>query len=250
MRLAALLIASLLSLVPVTCAGAADVSVAVASNFRETLLKLQPLFEEASGHRLIISAGSTGLLYAQIRQGAPFEVLLAADRETPAALAAAGLVTTDNIATYAQGRLALVSRTCPNGVAQLPVRESPVRIAIANPRVAPYGRAASAALARLHQDASSPPQIAQATNVAAAYAVFVSGAVDAALVANSLLVNAPASSCRASEIPAQWHPPLDQDVALLKRAEQNPAARAFLEFLLSAPAQRLIAQNGYGTQSP
>ncbi len=221
--------------------------VAVASNFRSTLVDLAPEFERSSGHTLKIVAGSTGLLFAQIVQGAPYDVFLAADEERPLAAIEAGAALQASRFVYASGRLALLVRDCDAGAAGPDVflRDS-LRIAIANPKTAPYGRAASSVISALAPGGKFSGQLARSANVAAAYAALRSGAVDAALVSQSLLYDSEIGpACSRWLVPENLHAPLRQSAVILNHGRENAAAKAFMAFLASAESTSRIRERGY-----
>jgi molybdate transport system substrate-binding protein len=216
-------------------AAAEEVAVAVASNFLSTAERLAGAFEAETGHVVTLSNGSTGLLFAQIENGAPFDVFLAADELRPRRLRAAGRAL--DTMTYAIGQTAIVSR--------MPVtRETAAEVfngktvALADPTVAPYGQAATHAMERLGLDTASfrPVMVA---NVGQVGAIFATGNADLAFVAASQVsrVNAP-FELRLDGIA----PDIRQDAALLSGTE---AARAFWAWLGGTRSAGLIAADGY-----
>jgi molybdate transport system substrate-binding protein len=230
-------------------AAADTATVAVAANFLAPFEALRASFEDASGHRLAAAAGSTGQLYAQIANGAPFDALLAADQEHPERLAAAGLADGTARFTYAVGKLALFTRSrerfAPLGVDTL--RRSDFRwLAIANPALAPYGAAAEQTLRALGVWEAVEPRIVRGQNVAQTFAMAETQNADLALVALSQVLTYQGTADY-FEIPDHLYAPLRQDAVLLERGHANAAARDFLEFLQSAAAVRLIESFGYGT---
>ena len=219
---------------------AAEIRVAVASNFKAVLQTLAPAFREATGHTLILSAGSTGLLFAQISQGAPYDVFVAADRERPQRLIEAGVALGPKPMVYAKGRLVLVFRD------GLPKSDPPsltaiATLSIANPRTAPYGRAAEQALTRL--DPPKSLRIAKAGNIAGVAAALRSGAVDAGFTALPLVT--PDDRARAWVVPADWHSPIEQTAVILKRARDPDAAKAFRDWLIAPETGAKIRTMGY-----
>lgn len=225
---------------------AGEVRVAVATNFAATLAELAPGFERSTGHRLIASAGATGQLYAQILRGAPHDVLLAADRERPRLLVESGHAVADSLFVYARGRLALCStrHDAASVSPELFLAVSGRRVVIANPKLAPYGRAARAWLDRL----SGPkPAVVLGGNVGQAFAVMASGNVDAGIVALAQALTAeraagvPASlSCRGIDAD-----PIPQAAVQLTSAADSTAASALLAYLRSDAARTLMATSGY-----
>lgn len=228
-------------------AQAATVRAATASNFVVTLQALSAAFEEETGHSIEVLAGSTGTLFAQIKQGAPFDMFLAADTKRPELLEGDGLIAPGSRATYARGQLALLvpgSDLRPQrGQSQVVslLRANPRwRIAIANPQLAPYGLAAQQVLQRL---GGSMTRLAYGQNVAQAYALVRSGNAQAGLVAWSQIYRLPAQGTW--PIPASLHDPIDQDMVILKRAARNRAAKALHAFLLSDKTVNVLRATGY-----
>lgn len=246
------LLAVLLALaVPPRSAGAAEALAAVAANFADTLAALRPVFTEATGHRLETTIGATGKLYAQIRAGAPFDLLLSADAETPAELESAGLAVPGSRFTYAYGRLVLWSAD-PHRIGadgRTALRAPDLRhVAIANPRLAPYGAAARAALKRLGLWTRLEDRIVLGQNVGQAQALAATGNAELAFVALSAATTTNRGSHWA--VPPDLYPPIRQDAALLRAGADNPAARAFLDFLKTPGARAVIARHGYGLDPP
>lgn len=233
-------------------ARAGEVLVAVAANFAEAVEQLRPGFERATGHRLVATTGSTGKLYAQIRAGAPFQVLLAADAKTPALLEAEGAAVAGTRFTYAIGRLVLWSRA-PGVVAgdgARTLREGRFRhLAIANPDLAPYGVAAREVLQATGTWDALRPRIVMGQNIGHAHALVASGAAELGFVALSALKDprAPAGGS-AWEVPASLHAPLQQDAVLLNPGRGRPAATALLAYLRSPAARAVIEAQGYGVE--
>lgn len=222
-------------------AEAAILRVAVASNFRATLLALQPSFEDGTGIEIAISTGSTGLLAGQIRHGAPFDVLLAADSATPERLLADGYGAGAPF-VYAVGRIVVV---LPDGTGgdHVPALHGAKRIAIANPRTAPYGRAAVEVLGRLGIDKTVEGRLIHARNVNAVLATVESGAAEVGFVAASALIDQPKRAHWVPD-PATYTPLAQKAMALNGRTE----AAAFLSFLRSAEARAVIMAHGYGIE--
>lgn len=228
---------------------AESATIAVAANFLAPLEALEPLFEEATGHELVLVAGSTGQLYAQIVNAAPFDVLLSADAEHVERLVADGLAEAPTRSTYAVGRLALWTRDgerfAPLGVETL--RRSDYRwLAIANPELAPYGLAAQQTLTKLGLWDSLKARIVRGQSIAQTFAMAETRNADLALVAFSQALSYQGVADY-FEIPSELHAPLRQDAVLLTRARDNAAARAFVEWLRSPPAAEVIASFGYTT---
>ncbi|MBK0398839.1 molybdate ABC transporter substrate-binding protein [Limibaculum sp. M0105] len=238
-----------LAFLPVA-APAGESRVAVATNFLDAAEALAIGFETETGHRLSFTAGATGKLYAQIVEGAPFDVFLAADQARPERLVAEGLAEEGSQFTYATGRLALWSaeagRVGADGSVTL--AEGDFRaLAIANPDLAPYGVAASETLGNLGLWEALTPKIVMGQNIGQTLALVATGNAELGLVALAAL-QAPGQSLGGSawEVPLELHSPIRQDAVLLTRGHDNQAARAFLEYLQSPGARGLIASFGYG----
>ena len=232
------LIVALLLLVLPRTAAAGEVAVAVASNFLTTAEELAQKFEADTGHTVTMSHGATGQLYAQIDAGAPFDVFLAADAKRPELLVQSGRAS--DTGTYALGKLVLVgsSDIARDSASEVVVGRT---VALADPTVAPYGLASTAAMERLKLDTATFRPVLVA-NVGQVATVFASGNADFAFVsaAQVPLLN-PSSALELDGL----HPSITQDAALLTRAQNNPAAAAFWNWLFSNNATSLIARSGY-----
>lgn len=232
-------------------ARADEVRVAVAANFLEPLKSLYAAFQQASGHSLGITPGSTGQLYAQIANGAPFDVFLSADDEHPKRLVKEGVAIGDSRFTYAVGRVVLWSSEA--GVvgedAKTTLREGKFRhLAIANPETAPYGRAAKQALEKLQLWRSVEAKIVRGENIAQTLQMISTGNAELGFVALSQVARrgkVPEGSRWL--VPADLHEPIRQDAVLLESASGNDAAKRLLEFLRSEEALRAIRGFGYET---
>ncbi len=262
-RLVIVLLASLplgfLSAVPPAAASEPRVvTVAVASNFKIAADALADAFENASGHRVRLSAGSTGKLYAQIVNGAPFDVFLAADVERPRLLAESGPGIEASRFTYATGSLVLwfadpatAGRVCRDLLHDLlrELRDGGLdgRLAIANPELAPYGRAAREFLVGAGYWAALEDRLAVGESIAQAFQFVATANAEAGLLALSQTTRRTRLSPRGCvwEVPRSMHAPIEQQAILLDRANENAAAIAFLEFLKSGAAREIIAAHGY-----
>lgn len=219
----------LLSLAAIS--SAADLRVAVAANFRqafEDLLAIYPADAKPT-------YGSSGLLFAQIRNGAPFDLFLSADTERPRRLVEDGYAIAETVVVYARGRLVLVGSSAPSHQ-----WFSGKRIALANPLLAPYGRAADQVLS--HFDAK--PQRITATNVSQAFHFSQSGAVDGGFVALSQVRQLGEDNHDFWIVPADIYTPIEQELVVIK-GPQSDNARALASFILSDQAQALIRGAGY-----
>jgi len=235
------------------CSGpllAGQVSVAVAANFTDATRQIVPLFEQATGHRVKVSFGSTGKLYAQIRNGAPFEVFLAADTRRPEKTEQAGLAVPGSRFVYARGRLALWSPRAglfSDGEAFLKTGGFK-HLAMANPRTAPYGLAARQVMAHLGLWQALAPRMVRGDSIAQTFQFVVSGNTEAGFVAYSQVKGWQGQSGSMWLIPDAYYAPIEQSAVLLKRGGDNPAARAFVDFLKDEQARVVIERFGYGVQ--
>lgn len=224
---------------------------AVAANFAEVADVLAPMFRDATGHNVTLTTGSTGKLYAQIGEGAPFDILLSADAATPARLLAEGKAVADTSFTYAVGRLTLWStdaeRIGEDGRAAL--EDPDLRfVAIANPDLAPYGEAAREALQGLGLWDQIQPKIVMGQNIGQTNSMVATGAAEMGFVALSAVLS-PRTENKGSrwDVPQELFTPIRQDAVLLNHGADNPAARAFLDFLRTPEAIEVIERFGYGT---
>ena len=231
-----------------TQASAAEVKVAVAANFSAPMQRIAQAFEQESGHKAVLSFGGTGSFYAQIRNGAPFQVLLAADDETPLKLEAEGLGVPGSHFTYATGKLVLWSKQpgLVDDKGEVLRSAKYQRLAIANPKLAPYGAAAIETLTRLGLLAELQPRIVQGDNIAQTYQFVASENAQLGFVALSQ-VYADGRIAQGSGwiVPASLHQPIRQDAVLLGNDKGNPAASALLDFLKGEKARAVIRSFGY-----
>jgi len=228
-------------------AQAAEVKVAVAANFSAAIRALQPKFEAASGHTMRISTGSTGKLYAQIRNGAPFGVFLAADSRRPRKLDAGGYVAEDGRFTYAQGRIALWSPAPDRVKGPATLARTDFRhLAIANPKTAPYGLAARQTLQALGHWQALRGRIVRGENIGQTHQFVASGNADLGFVALSQISgpNRPEAGSRWL-VPQRHYAPIRQQAVLLADAADNPAARALVTYLRGPEAAAVIRAFGY-----
>lgn len=216
-----------------------EVRVAVASNFSGVMEPLGAAFEQQTGHRLRVSLGSTGKHYAQIRQGAPFDVFLAADEERPRRLEAEGRGVAGTRFTYATGQLVLWSPEEPIDDPARTLRQAP-RVAMANPRLAPYGRAAQEVMVSLGVWEAVGSRAVRGENIAQTYQFVATSNVPLGFVAYSQWLTHPRG--HHWRVPQALYPPVAQQAILLR---DTPAAQSFLTFLQSEPARELIRAGGY-----
>lgn len=232
-------------------ARAEDVQIAVATNFAAPMQRIAVEFEKETKHHAIVVSGATGTLYAQIHNGGPFDVLLAADAATPAKLEGEGLAVPGSAFTYALGTLVLWS-ALPNYVdgAGDVLRQGPFRhVAIANPKLAPYGAAAVEVIAALHLTEALRPKLLSGESVAQVAQFVATGNAEVGFVALSQ-VAAPGQAIVGSYwvVPARLYSPIRQDAVLLSRGATSPAARALYAYVKSAKARELIRAYGYALE--
>ena len=243
------LIACVVALLAVsTGVRAAEVQVAVASNFTGPMQKIAAAFEAETGHKALLSFGSTGAFYAQIRNGAPFQLLLAADDETPARLEKEGTVVAGTRFTYAIGRLVLWSAQAGlvDGKGKVLRKRGDGRVAIANPRLAPYGAAAIEALTALGLLQTLQPRFVQGENIAQTYQFAATGNAALGFVALSqVMVDGRIAKGSAWVVPAGLHAPIRQDAVVLSAGKDNAAAAALAIYLKGEKARAIIRSYGY-----
>jgi len=238
----------LLALAGAAAAQGAQVQVAVAANMAAPMRRIAADFARATGHEAVVSLGSTGKFHAQIRSGAPFEVLLAADDETPAKLEQEGLGVKGTRFTYATGRLVLWSADANAVDAQGQVLREPPRgkLAIADPRLAPYGAAAMEALTKLGVLAAWQPHIVQGENIGQAHQFAATGNAPLGFVALAqVMADGRITKGSAWIVPSSLHGPLKQDAIVLKPGESHPAATALMTYLRSDAARAILRGYGY-----
>jgi molybdate transport system substrate-binding protein len=231
----------------VTAAQAETVTVAAAANFRKPLDEIAARFSAATGHEVVVSVGSSGQLYAQIANGAPFDVFLSADQARPSQAVAAGLAVPGSQRTYAAGRLILIFRDEETAVrVGTPPDLSQIgTLAIANPATAPYGVAAVQVIEKLGAKDTLAGRIAEAQNVSGVNAAVETGAAEAGFAALSSVSEPAAPEPRGWPVPDDLHDPIRQDAVVLERGRDNPAAAAFHDYLFGGEAAGVIRAYGY-----
>lgn len=239
-----LLVAIALFLLSPSGAQAESVKVAVAANFIGAMEAIVPAFEAATGHRAVVSYGSTGKLYVQIVYGAPFELFLAADQARPHRLHKEGRA--GEPFTYAIGQLVLWSHSAEvvDAAGAVLTRGNFRRLAIANPKTAPYGAAAMEIIDALGLGRSLRRKLVRGDNIAQTYQFVLTRNAELGFIALSQLRAAPQGSHW--QPPSSLYQPIRQDATLLARGRDNPAARDLVRFLQGAEARSLIKQLGYG----
>jgi molybdate transport system substrate-binding protein len=229
-------------------AAAAEVQVAVAANFMAPMQKIAAAFAADTGNQAVVTTGATGTLFAQIEEGAPFEVLLAADRATPAKLETDGFAVTGTRFTYVQGVLVLWSARADyvDSAGAVLRRGDFQHLAIANPKLAPYGAAAMEALGALGLVDALRPRLVQGESIAQTHQFVASGNAELGFVALSQII-VPGGTRSGSYwvVPARLHAPIRQDAVLLRKGAGNPAARALCDYLKSPHARDVMGAYGY-----
>lgn len=233
------------------CTNAGELHIAVASNFASTMGRLVTAFEQTSPHRVTLSYGSSGKLYAQIRHGAPYHAFFSADQTKPQALEATGYTLAGSRFTYALGTLVLYSSNPkhPDTVRMRLEKGDFNKLTLANPRLAPYGSAAVEVLNKLKLVEITRSKWVQGENIGQTYQFVHSGAVDLGFIALSQLGRGQAHPSSAWIPPEDLYNPIRQDAVLLKNADENPAAQAFWEFAKGSHAQDIILGAGYRLSS-
>ena len=229
--------------------GAGEVRVAVAANFTVPMQKITQAFEAETGHKAVLAFGSTGTFYAQIRNGAPFQILLSADDETPIKLEKEGLGVAGSRFTYALGKLVLWSKQHGLVDDKGEVLRSGrfQRIALANPKLAPYGAAAVQTMTKLGVLQALQPKFVQGENIAQTYQFVATENAQLGFIALSqVYLDGKIAQGSAWMVPAKLHAPIQQDAILLTKGSDNPAAVALMQFLRGQRAQSLIRAHGYG----
>ena len=246
-----LLLFGWLAAAPHTSAG--EVSLGVAANLTDTARKLVARFQADTGHKVTTSFGSTGKLYAQIRNGAPYDVFMAADTLRPKLIEQARAGRAGTRFTYARGKLVLW-RPTPNRFADNspePIgylsRQPFARLAIANPKTAPYGLAAQQVLEHLGQWQALQAKLVRGDSISQAFQFVATGNAQAGFVALAQVKSWPHQPGSLWLIPQGYYSPIDQQAILLNRGTGNVAAEAWMHFLKSDTAITIIRNDGYDT---
>lgn len=229
-------------------ARAGEVMVAVAANFLAPMEVISALFEKDTGHKARLASGATGKFVTQIANGAPFEVFLAADAEAPARLEKEGLAVSGSRYTYAIGKLVLWSARegFVDAKGEVLGKGDYKHLAIANPRTAPYGAAATEVLNKLNLAGAVQPKLVQGENIAQTHQFISTGNAELGFVAYSQVFrDGKLISGSAWVVPKGLHAPIQQDAQLLNKGKANPAALALLNYLKGEKAKRVIKAFGY-----
>ena len=234
-------------LLAATAARADDITVAVAANFTAPFNKIAAEFEKDSGHKLVASFGSTGKFYAQIKNGAPFEVLLAADDETPAKLVREGAAVAGSPFSYAVGKLVLWSPKpgVLDAKGEVLKGSSFQHLALADPKLAPYGAASVEAMKKLGVYDSLVPKLVTGETLVQVAQFVSSGNSELGFVALSQVLKDGKIDGSSWVVPAELHTPIRQDAVLLNPGQGKPGPLALLKYLQGAKAQALIKAYGY-----
>ncbi|AOB31165.1 molybdate ABC transporter substrate-binding protein [Bordetella sp. H567] len=241
-------VAAVLAAACAASASAADVQVAVAANFTAPMKAIADAFHAKTGDTVVAAYGATGQFYAQIRNGAPFEVFLAADDTTPARLEQEKAAVPGTRFTYATGALALWSAKdgYVDKEGEVLRRNAYAHLSIANPKAAPYGLAAIQTLEKLGLMEAVRPKIVEGQNIAQAQQFVASGNAELGFVALSQVYkDGKLTGGSAWIVPASLHEPIRQDAVILAQGRNNPAARAFVDFLQGPDAGHIILSYGY-----
>jgi molybdate transport system substrate-binding protein len=231
-------------------ARAQEVRVAAAADLKFALDELGAQYEKHSGKKIAAIYGSSGNFFAQIQNGAPFDLFLSADIEYPRKLEAAGLAEAGTLYEYAVGRIVIwMPSDARADLAKLGwkalLEPSVERIAIANPEHAPYGRAAVAALRKAGVYEQARRRLVYGENISQAAQFVASGSAQAGIIALSLAVSPPMRDGKRWEIPAEMHPPIEQGAVILKNAKDKDGARALLAFLKSDTGRKILKAYGF-----
>ncbi|GGB54402.1 molybdate ABC transporter substrate-binding protein [Oceanisphaera marina] len=226
-----------------------EVRVAVAANFTDVIKKLGEGFAEQTGHQVLVSSGATGKLYAQIKNGAPYELFLAADEQRPTLLDEEGVAIAGTRFTYALGTLVLWSPQ-PQLIDQaltVLAEQQFDHLSIANPKTAPYGRAAQQTLTKLGYWDAVQPKMVRGENIGQAYQYVYSENAQLGFVAKSQVFDdGHFKEGSYWQVPEDMYDPIVQQAVLLK---DKPAARALLDYLKSPQAVSVIESYGYSVAS-
>lgn len=225
-----------------------EVQIAVAANFTAPMKEIAQQFEDQTGHRVLASFGPTGGLYTQIKNGAPFEVFLAADNKRPKLLEDEGESVPGSRFTYAIGQLILWSsqKNYVDAKGEVLKENAYQHLAIANPKTAPYGLAATQVLDKLQLTDKVKGKIVEGSSITQAYQFVATGNAELGFVAMSQVFKE-GQLTRGSgwEVPSELYDPIRQDAVLLKKGADNSAAKALVEYLQGEEAAKIIKAYGY-----
>jgi molybdate transport system substrate-binding protein len=224
-----------------------EISVAVAANFTAPMQKIAADFEKDTGHKIVPSFGSTGKFYAQIKAGAPFEILLSADDETPAKLAGEGAAVAGSQFTYAIGKLVLWSAKPAVVDANGDVLKQGGfdHLALANPKLAPYGAAGVEAMKALGVYETLQPKFVVGENIGQAYQYVATGNALLGFVALSQVLKDGKIEGSAWLVPQKYYAPIRQDAVILAKGKDKAGAAALMKYLRGDKAKTVIKSYGY-----
>ncbi len=243
-----LLAAFLLTMLAPIHTMAGQAQIAVAANFAEPIKAIAAVLEKTTGHTLSVTLGATGKLYAQIRNGAPFDVFLAANTDVPQALEKEGLTTAGSRFTYARGRLVLWSANASLVDAKGDVLKGAGfrKLSYANPKTAPYGEAARQTIDTLGLTSALTPKLVQGESIGQAFSFVYTGNAELGFVALSqVLEGGRLKNGSMWLVPQTLYKPIEQQAVLLRRGTSNPAAQALVTLLQSPNIKDLIRSYGY-----
>lgn len=242
------MVVGLAALAAATLARAEQVNVAVAANFTAPMNAIAAEFAKDTGHEARLAFGSSGKFYAQIRNGAPFQVFLSADDAKPAKLEEEGMTVAGSRFTYAVGTLVLWSAK-PGFVddqAEVLKRGAYNKLALANPKLAPYGAAAMEVLDGMGLKAAAEPKLVQGENIAQTYQFVLSGNAELGFIALSqVMKDGRITGGSAWVVPSNLHQPIRQDAVILSSGKGNAAAAALMKYLQGDKAKAIIRSYGY-----
>lgn len=241
-------ILTLLFVAYATSLRAEEAMVAVAANFSAPMQQIAALFQKETGHQIKLSFGASGGIYAQIKNGAPFDLFLSADQLTPQKLEAEGLGVPNSRFTYATGQLVLWSKQegLVDAKGHVLQNKSIQRIALANPKLAPYGAAAIETMTNLGLLKELQSKLVQGDNIAQTYQFVSTQNAQIGFVALSqVFANGNITSGSAWIVPGNLHQPIQQDVILLRKGQDNKAATALLLYLKGEQAKKIMKSFGY-----
>ena len=226
---------------------AAELSIAVASNFKYTLQKLAADFKLKTGHELIISSASSGKLYAQIKHGAPFDVFLSADEKLPDLLIRDKIASSESAYIYALGKLVLISNIETRGDCKNAINSNRLKhLAIANPEIAPYGLAAKQVLQKLDLWQQLQSRLVMGGNAAQTLQFVFTKNADAGFIARSMLnMDAQIDYACIWDVPTDMYLPIKQKMVVLNKVKGKRAVVSFIQYMQSVTAKEIIKASGY-----
>lgn len=248
MRAPRFALTAVFGLLTLNSAWADEVQVAVAANFTAPIQAIAKDFEKDTGHKLVASFGATGQFYAQIKNGAPFEVFLSADDTTPEKLENEGETVKGSRFTYAIGTLALWSPKAGyvDDKGEVLKKNDYKHLSIANPKAAPYGLAATQVLAKLNLTEATKGKLVEGQNITQAFQFVSTGNAELGFVALSQIYkDGKVSNGSAWIVPADLHDPIKQDAVILNKGKDNAAAKALVDYLKGPKAAEVIKSYGY-----